>query len=308
MFSQQIINLIENLPKRTEPYILDIVLEGGGFNGSYEIGVLYFIRELERKNYVKINRISGTSIGSVIGTLYLFDKLDSYLELYKEMREHWRENINISLYRTKLISLFSTFPIETFNKIKENKMYITYHNIETNEQIVQSIYSSLDDWREAIYKSSYIPFITNDNGVYETNEQFFIDGGHPYIFHNRENKRNEKILYVSINQPTNLMKILSSKRENNTYGRVLTGILSCYELFLSEKNNSMCSFVNEWGMFDYTGLRIKQLALTILVYLFSLFWSFHTYIYPKIEKYQFYNLCKPVFKNFYKDCILYFCF
>ena len=34
MLSQYIDNLIQNIPKRETPYELDVVLEGGLFNGS----------------------------------------------------------------------------------------------------------------------------------------------------------------------------------------------------------------------------------------------------------------------------------
>ena len=40
MLTPYIHNLIENLP--TKERNLDIVLEGGAFNGSFEYGILYF--------------------------------------------------------------------------------------------------------------------------------------------------------------------------------------------------------------------------------------------------------------------------
>ena len=42
-----ICELINNLPKRETPYELDLVLEGGAFNGSYIVGILMFLKEME---------------------------------------------------------------------------------------------------------------------------------------------------------------------------------------------------------------------------------------------------------------------
>ena len=76
MFQPYINNLLNNLPKRDNPIHIDLVLDGGVFNGSYLIGALYFLKTLEKINYVKIKRISGCSIGAAVGLLYTLDKLD----------------------------------------------------------------------------------------------------------------------------------------------------------------------------------------------------------------------------------------
>ncbi len=54
-----IYKLIENLIDFPSNHTLDIVFEGGLFNGSYLIGALYYLKQLEEKKYIKINRISG---------------------------------------------------------------------------------------------------------------------------------------------------------------------------------------------------------------------------------------------------------
>jgi len=63
-------NLINNLPpvKKTED--VNLVLDGGIFNGSYLIGALHFLKEMELKKYIKIHKISCCSISSVCALLY----------------------------------------------------------------------------------------------------------------------------------------------------------------------------------------------------------------------------------------------
>ena len=61
MMNEFVVKLIDNLPdsikNAKEPLVLDLVLDGGAFNGSYLVGALYFLKEMEKRKYVKINRI-----------------------------------------------------------------------------------------------------------------------------------------------------------------------------------------------------------------------------------------------------------
>ena len=67
--------LIENLPIKDKCISIDLVLDGGLFNGSYLLGGLLFLKEMEKRGMVKIKRISGCSIGSLVGFLFMIDKL-----------------------------------------------------------------------------------------------------------------------------------------------------------------------------------------------------------------------------------------
>jgi hypothetical protein len=76
MINEYVIKLIENLPDDIknvkEPIKIDLVLDGGLFNGSYQVGALYFLKEMENRKYIKIERISGCSVGSIVG-LYVIE-------------------------------------------------------------------------------------------------------------------------------------------------------------------------------------------------------------------------------------------
>ena len=70
MIDEYVNKLIENLPESSKKLQnIDLVLDGGLFNGSYLVGALYFLKEMERRQYIKIDRISGCSIGSIVGFL-----------------------------------------------------------------------------------------------------------------------------------------------------------------------------------------------------------------------------------------------
>jgi len=57
MINEYAIKLIENMPdcvkNHDTPLVLDIILDGGAFNGSYLLGALYFLKEMERRGYVR---------------------------------------------------------------------------------------------------------------------------------------------------------------------------------------------------------------------------------------------------------------
>ena len=74
--NEYIKNLTKNFPERKKPLELDLVIEGGAYNGYYGLGSLLLLKELEKQNYVIINRISGSSVGALFGTAFFFDKLD----------------------------------------------------------------------------------------------------------------------------------------------------------------------------------------------------------------------------------------
>ena len=77
---EMISNLAENYPESNKCINLDVVLESGAANGSYHIGCLLYIKELERRDKLKIDRISGSSIGAVAGLYYLVFVLSYFLK------------------------------------------------------------------------------------------------------------------------------------------------------------------------------------------------------------------------------------
>ena len=96
MINEYVIKLIDNLPDDLKnsktPLRLDLVLDGGVFNGSYLVGALSFLKEMEKRNYIVVERISGCSIGSVVGFLYFIDALDTMPKFYDLVKKDFIEN------------------------------------------------------------------------------------------------------------------------------------------------------------------------------------------------------------------------
>ena len=99
MINEYVIKLIENLPddlkNSTTPLRLDLVLDGGIFNGSYLVGALYFLKEMEKRKYIIVERISGASIGSIVAFLYFIDALDMMPQLYDIVKADFKNGYNL---------------------------------------------------------------------------------------------------------------------------------------------------------------------------------------------------------------------
>ena len=145
MFEKEIKNLISNIEKPKTPMVLDVILEGGAFNGSYELGVCYFLKELERQDYIKVNRVSGTSVGSIVGSLYLLDKLDDYYNAYNKLREHWKRSLNVGLYKEVLNETLTDISNDALD-ILNDRLFVTYYDITSKQQIVKSSFDNNEDF------------------------------------------------------------------------------------------------------------------------------------------------------------------
>ena len=97
MINEYILHLIKNLQKDVHfPHEIDLVLSGGAFNGSYMLGSLYYLRELEHQGKIRIRKISGSSIWSILGLFYVADRLDLFNEFYESCFDSLVEHLNLS--------------------------------------------------------------------------------------------------------------------------------------------------------------------------------------------------------------------
>ena len=125
MISHYIENMIDNyslsLKKElsTNPIQMNIVLEGGAFNGSYLTGCLFYLQELEKKEYIKIHKLSACSIGSLLSLGYFIKDKIKLLE------------INDLIYNIAYNQLKTKGDINIFEKVFEIlKQYVTKDILE----------------------------------------------------------------------------------------------------------------------------------------------------------------------------------
>ena len=308
MFSQYIDNLIENIPERKTPYEFDLVIEGGVFNGSYALGILIFLKALEKKNYLKVNRLSGTSIGAVGAFKFLTNQLETSIKNYEDFRKQFQTQLNLNILKKIIDDDFTAMTPEIFERIKNDVLYINYFDVEKKEQILESRYTSREHLRDTILKSCHIPFLSDGSCCVQENGRLLLDGGLPYIFPERRGRQNKRILYISISGASKIKTMFNTKNEKTIHGRFLEGVLDVYNFLLKEKKTAMCSFVDNWSFLDFMILRFKYGTLTLIIYLIYWLIVVGRFILPLAEKSELYHKMLPIWRDACRDGFLFFCF
>jgi len=271
MIENYIKKLIENLPEKNDietrvPQRIDLVLDGGVFNGSYLVGALYFLKEMEKQNFIIIERISGCSIGSIVGLLYLLDSLDLFEYLYKLLLDFLKKNYNLSIIKNLKIYLKDRITPDICNKVN-HKLYINYNNIKYNKKEVKSIYKDIDEIIDTIIKSCYIPFLIDNNLLYK---QKYIDGINPYIF---EKVKCKKILFIDLYGFDKIGQIVNIKNEKTNFHRILSGLLDIHTFYIKQTNTQMCSYVDDWNIINRFCYSLKLLIEKLIVFIiYSIFY------------------------------------
>ncbi len=284
MINNYVNKLIDNLPNTfvKNPLEIDLILDGGLFNGSYLVGALYFLKEMEKKKYIKINRISSCSIGSIIAFFYFIDYLDIVPKLYNLVLTNLKQKYNLNLITNLKQILQDNVPIHILNKMNfylNNKMYISYYNIKKGRKIIKYNYKNVDDIINTIIKSCFIPFLINGNMLYKKQ---YVDGINPYIFNKNTNK---KILYLDLFGYDKISYFINVKNEKTNYHRILYGLLDIHTFFIKEKNTSMCSYVDDWNILNKSRIFFKNSIEKICIYIIYFIFFINNYIDRKIFKF-----------------------
>ena len=247
---------------------------------------------MEKQNFIKINRISGCSIGSIIAFIYIIDCLDISENFYSIIFEQFKNtnqlNINIILNQF----LENKIPDDICSKVN-NKLFITYYNIKTHNKKVKYIYKDKQDIINTILKSSYIPFVMDGNILFQKK---YIDGINPYIF---KIKNNTKILHLDLFGFDKLKYLINIKNEKTNFHRILGGLLDIHNFFIKQSNTDMCSYVNDWTFYDKMRIFFKTIIENILIFFIHTVILIKKYIPKEIESYVIYKiLSKTIYETY----------
>jgi hypothetical protein len=251
-------NFIKDLDSKNIPNEIDIVLEGGAFNGTYELGIMMYIKKLEQMKKIKVRRISGTSVGAILGLAYILDELHLFNDISNKMLQFFKETYNFFKFRELLFDVCNNHMKPYDYKLFQNKFYLTYFDSNKKKQIIKKKYKNNEDLIRQVLKSTYIPFLMDGNLSYKGS----IDGCYPYIFKKRENR---KILYVTLTSLKYIKGIISVKNEQNGHMRVFDGILDINKFLNSNRSTDLCSYVDDWSLSDFIIVRSKELGLVLML-------------------------------------------
>lgn len=259
MINNYICKLIGDLQYYKNKENINIILEGGLFNGSYLIGIIYYLKQLEEKQFIKISKISGCSIGSLIGLLYFINVEDLFLEIYNISKTHYKKHYNLNIFH-KLFKLIKKKTPKNIIEQVQDKLYITYFDIYKGEQIIKSNYKSINDLFDTIRRSCSFPFLIDNNLFYKNK---YIDGLYPYVFDDPYSKN----LYLTIIKFNKLINVVSIKNEKTNMNRILEGIIDVHKFFITNKKTDICSYTNEWSIIDYSKYKLLVLYLQFVIFI-----------------------------------------
>lgn len=260
---QNIDKLLDDFPiKHKKPISIDLILDGGLFNGSYLLGCMLYIKKLEKKNILKIERVSVCSISSIIILFYLFDQLDLFEELYEKNIEHLKNNYNLNVIARTLDKIKPFLP-SNISSILNNKVYISYYHISKGKRVISN-FKSINHLFDVITRSCFIPFAINGQMLHKKK---FMDGITPYIIPNNNNR---KRLHIELVTWDKFINIFSIKNESSNLHRILTGILDIHLFFTKNHSTDMCKYISDWKLMNIDSRFIVKLICEKVMYQFIL--------------------------------------
>ena len=246
---------------------LDLIISGGAFNVSYLIGCLYFIDEMCEKGLIRIHKISTCSASSIMGLLFVINKVDLFVDkLYELSVNSFKKNKSVIFDEESLASIIKIIEKELPDDILvevNDRLYITYYDVMECKHVVKSKYKNVTDILNTIRRSCFIPYITMNKFM---EDDKYIDGGTPFIFDKVVGKNR---LYINLCGMDKIIDSIVIKKDKVVTHRILGGVLDIHNFFFRCKKTSMCSYVEDWGVVRLLSFKIIEMRIyTICVIMY----------------------------------------
>jgi len=269
---ETISKLINNISPPRNIETINIVCDSGAYNGGYLYGMLLYMAELENKKYIQIDKISGSSIGSLLGTCFILNKLPLVYTYMTRIIACYRRSHCLRDFKGLVQELIQQLDENDYQKLN-NRMFINYYDITQYKEIVQLTYTSNEDLENYILNSTFIPFLMN--GEYSRNGK--IDATTPYIFNNRTID-DTKILFFRLTQYKKFKNMFHIRGEHNLEQRIMEGVLDVHSFYMKDKPTLFCSWINKWSILDYIVYRFRRLCWLCIVIVLYIYNNYKSYI------------------------------
>ena len=260
MLQEYIDALIENLSDKSIPPEIDLVIDGGGFNGGQQIGVLLYLDRLVKQRRLVIERISGCSVGAGLAASFLTGRITNLDKYANILVSGFRKNGSLSCLKDVVEHAIDW---DKFADIKEGRLFVTYTDNTIGKRQTVSSYESSEDCKKKLLSSCFLPFVIDGN--FET-DQGYVDGIAPHLFQDKQ----RPCLFVSSIMGMKGMygSILCIKGQQNIYPRIITGLDDIHKFLTSGTDNStkLCSWLEKWTLVDVIQFRLRDL-IGLVVYI-----------------------------------------
>jgi hypothetical protein len=259
------------------------------------IGAALYIHHLEKVNYIKINKIAGCSIGSLIAVWYICDCPDNLYPSIDTLFADYKKNKNFFVYEQVVRhSVSQLFPEDADIGRLNGILYINYYDTKKCKQRVISKFKHREHLITCILRSSHVPFLTSASHKYQGR---YVDGISPHIFNEGKHKQS-KNLFIQLINFTDITKTLNIKREKNIYSRLIRGVVDTNEFFIND-SSPMCSYV---GIQIKIQLFIREYFVFFILSLMDCIICLKSHIPPAFRDTFLYNkvcvMCKQLWEHF----------
>ena len=289
--------LVNNINSEKIPDEIDVIFDGGLFNGFIGYGTSVYINELQKQKKTKVVRVSGCSVGSVLALLYIVNsekELDIDINnIFKKEINGFKENFNFS-ENVKILRelVYLLFEDDNLNMLND-RLYISYYDMKKIEKKIVHNFKNRDHLIECLIKSTHIPFISNNDFKYKKK---YVDGLTPYIF--RDNARPS--LHIMLITFKNLSRIFFNSNEVNANSRIIAGIADADEFFTCGKSN-MCSYIKEWNYKRYLFIRVREMVCFFIIWFIEILIIITKKPFKFARQTRIYFGLKHIFIETYKD-------
>ena len=236
----------------------NLVIDGGAFNCAFSGGCLYYINELEKLKYIRVNKISGCSIGALLGYMYLTNTLHLLPIYYSCLLNYGRKNVNFNIIK-KLI----TYHVKSTDyRVINKKLFITFNNINTLKHVVVSEYNSEKEVIKCLIKSSFIPYFIDGKVGFKDKKHLYCDGFTPHIFKND----GFNTIFISLITFKSYKYCFYTYEDIYIWDKLFNGIKDIHLFFISGmKQTAYCSLINKWEYTNFIGFTFRELLNKAIV-------------------------------------------
>lgn len=280
-----------------DPIIINVIISAGGFNCGYGYGSILYLKELQAQQKIKIDKVSGSSSGSLLALVTLCSDIADLDILYTQLQDHYRENGNLN----KIRDIIKTFVYKCIKNDTEaqqlsGKLFITTTDITNGTQKVTSMYKSRKEVTQSIISSCNIPFLMDEYPLTNNNNNKYLDGIVPYLFTNGPNQS----IYINLINRHIITRTLTIRGEVNPHYRIMEGVVETAKFF-NEGNSYLCSWIHKWNILDFFMFRVFHL---LIIWISIFIQTVYTWDIPNIIKknilFKSVSTCVVTFIN---DCL-----
>ena len=298
MLQEYIKALVINIDKKNIPRKINIIFDGGAFNGGFAAGMAIYLKCMEEYKLIKIHSVSGCSVGSLLAVWYLSGCKPNTIIYFEKFMTSYKKNMHLheckDIIHELIDDIFSRDIENTLLSKLNGHLFISYYNIKKHKQKTVSKFINKKHIIECILRSSHIPYIIDGCASYK---KTYMDGISPYIFNN-----GCPSLFIKLLTFRKCSRAFMIKSENNIQYRLLTGVADVNEFFTTGKSD-MCSFVGDWTYVTILQLRLREILFFTIFSLIGWLVIMKSYLPKTITNSLIYNGASKAIDGLYSDIV-----